>query len=99
MSLLFEKYLSSCDKNSCWKEMKFQSYRGSSGRASCCATDVPKMMSTTIRSTIECQLRCQETGNCSGVNWKQPNTCEMFSATAKNLSNLSGCKYFDKGEI
>ena len=99
MSLLFEKCLSSCGRNSCEREMTFRSYKGSSGLASCCATDSPNMITRRIRSKIECQLRCQETGNCSGVNWKQPNTCEMFSVTPQNVSNLGGCKYFDKGEI
>ena len=100
VSLLFEKCLSSCGgMNPCEKGMKFRSYKGSSGLASCCATDAPNLMSINIRSINECVLRCQETGKCLGVNWKQPNICEMFSVTPQNLTDLSGCEYLDKGEM
>ena len=98
LSLLFDNCASLCDKNLCDREMLFQSYKGSVGLAPCCATDAPSRIPRNIRSKTECVLRCQEEGNCLGVNWKDPNTCEMFSLIPNNATHLSECSYFDEGD-
>ena len=98
LSLLLETCPSLCGTDTCEREITFQSSKGSSGLASCCASDAPNLIQPNMRSKIECAARCREIGNCSGVNWKQPKTCEMFSSIPDNATHLSGCEYFGKGE-
>ena len=97
LSLLFKKFVSSCGKDSCERELAFQPFRGSTGSTVCCATDAPSLTRRKIRSKIECLLLCQETAECLGTNWKVLNGCELFAFIPKSASMISGCSFFNKG--
>ena len=98
LSLLFEKFVSSCGKDLCEREITFQKCRGSTGSSVCCATDAPSLIRSNLRSKMECLLWCEQTTECSGANWKAPHSCELFSIIPKSASQLSGCSFFEKGE-
>ena len=68
--------------------------RGYSTGTTCCATDRPSQSVNDVGSWNECTLSCLGTSKCSGVNWKEPGTCEMFFFRPEYYSILRNCYHF-----
>ena len=63
-----------------------------------CATDIPSDIRQ-VRSKMECVLSFQTTPGYSTVNWKFPNTCEVFFDTPSNYEMVNGCSFLAPGEL
>ena len=63
-----------------------------------CATDIPSDVRQ-VRSKMECVLSCQTTLGYFTVNWKFPNTCEIFFDSPSNYEVVNGCSFLAPGEF
>ena len=63
-----------------------------------CSLEDPSLVLNNVRSNIECVLLCQGDPRCSGVNWKEPNVCEMYFNQSSKYGRTPSCSYFTTGE-
>ena len=86
------------DEEPSLREMKFKAFRLTSSGEPGCSMESPSSVLNHFGSRIECTLRCQEDGRCTGVNWREPSTCEMYSFDPLVFEMTTGCTYFGPGE-
>ena len=64
-----------------------------------CSADTPSRVSIEIISRTGCALLCMGDSSCRGLNWKEPNTCELFDYVPTRLIVAQNCTYFGPGKI
>ena len=67
-----------------------------------CAFEIPSRVFTGVgsgMSKVTCALLCLGESGCRGVNWKEPNSCELFFYTIYSFVAVKDCIYFSPGEV
>ena len=82
--------------NDVTRDMNFNAYEDLTG-GKVCSTDSPSQIVNKVRSKLECTLLCQDRAGCYGVNWKEPNTCEIYNAIPRSYARETRCIYFSRG--
>ena len=80
------------------REEVYMAHRTNFSNDTVCSTGKPNQVIDRVRSKIECVLVCQETSECSGVNWKESSTCEMYRFDPQTFQASTGCIYLSPGE-
>ena len=87
-----------CDGIDSVRANKFQVLQISSDE-NVCPKEVPSQVFNKVRSRIECAVLCRETPGCVGLNWKTPNTCEMYLYPQNTFIEIgTGCTYLNSGK-
>ena len=80
------------------QEEVYMAHRTNFSDDTVCSTEKPNQVFDRVRSIIECVLLCQETSECSGVNWKESSTCEVYQFDPQTFETSTGCTYLSPGE-
>ena len=64
-----------------------------------CSANIPSRVFIKIISKTACALLCMGDSSCRGLNWKEPNTCELFDYVPTRLIVEQNCTYFGPGKI
>ena len=64
-----------------------------------CFADAPSSVFNETISKTSCALLCMGDSSCRGLNWEEPNTCELFDYVPTRLIVAQNCTYFGPGKI
>ena len=78
------------------RETTFRTYKNNSSDEILCLTGNPLAVQDKVRSRIQCTKRCLENPRCSGVNWKEPSTCELYTSIEGTFDTVTGCTYMSE---
>ena len=94
--LLWFQTASTGDGISLIRDMTFKTSRNVSSDEPLCSTDTSVMVYNEVRSKIKCTRLCLEYPRCSGLNWKDPSTCELFTSLEVSYKTVTGCTHMSK---
>ena len=71
----------------------FKAIKNDSSEDMACSLEDPNEI-LNVRSKPECILQCQGDPSCSGVNWKEPGTCEVYVFNPETFGTVTRCTFF-----
>ena len=86
-------FTSTVQLNGLLKEITYQSYANDTNQP-VCTIEKPNLVFRGVRSKIKCSAMCEGDVRCTGVNWRDPNICELFFVYPKSFGTAKDCTYF-----
>ena len=75
------------------RETMYTAYKNHVTGKGYCSSTTPNQILNVGMSKGKCVLQCLAT-RCAGVNWKEPDICEVFYEKPENFSTVGSCTYF-----
>ena len=79
------------------RAVKFRAHEINSDERAC-STGTPSLNFHGVRSKIMCTALCLQDASCLGVNWKMPDTCEIYRYPPRTFEPAKSCDYYKTGK-